>query len=136
MVAVTSNHMVSQRSGSTVSNFGVRPILGLCAAEISDFDQSTSLSNGQYAAVYWALIERQVIFLRDQNWALEEWFRFGCFCALRISEQYESLEGPPEIKKLLRSRTAPKFFGNLWNSGERFLAAPGSRMLALHFGGP
>ena len=113
MVAVTSNHMVSQRSGSTVSNFGVRPILGLCAAEISDFDQSTSLSNGQYAAVYWALIEQQVIFLRDQNWALEEWFGFGCLCALRISKQYESLEGPPEIIKIMKESGGTGIFGNL-----------------------
>jgi taurine dioxygenase len=52
---------------------------------------------------------------------------------LRISEQYEALEGYPEIIEIVKEPTSTGIVGNLWHSDESFLPQPAlGSLLYMH----
>lgn len=103
----------------------VRPIAGACGAELSAVDLSKPLGNDLFAQVHQALLEHQVIFFRDQDLTPEQQIAFSRrFGELRISEQYESLEGYPEIIEIVKEPDSTGIVGNLWHSDESFLPQP------------
>ena len=103
----------------------INPISDACGAEISGVDLSKPLGNEKFAAVHQALLEHQVIFFRDQDLTPEQQVEFSRrFGELRISEQYESLEGYPEIIEIVKEPDSTGIVGNLWHSDESFLPQP------------
>ena len=103
----------------------IKPISGACGAEISGVDLSKPLGNAKFAAVHQALLDHQVIFFRDQDLTPEQQVEFSRrFGELRISEQYESLEGYPEIIEIVKAPDSTGIVGNLWHSDESFLPQP------------
>ena len=81
----------------------IKQISGACGAEISGVDLSKPLGNEKFAAVHQALLDHQVIFFRDQDLTPEQQVEFSRrFGELRISEQYEWLEGYPEIIEIVK----------------------------------
>lgn len=103
----------------------IRPLSGACGAEISGVDLSEPLGNEAFAAVHQALLDHQVIFFREQNLTPDQQVAFSRrFGELRISEQYESLEGHPEIVEIVKEPDSTGIVGNLWHSDESFLPRP------------
>jgi taurine dioxygenase len=103
----------------------VTPITGACGAEISGVDLAQQLGNEGFATVHQALLDHGVIFFRDQALTPEQQIAFSRrFGDLRISEQYESLEGYPEIIEIVKEPDSTGIVGNLWHSDESFLPQP------------
>ncbi|MEL0018891.1 MAG: TauD/TfdA family dioxygenase [Rickettsiales bacterium] len=103
----------------------VTPIAGACGAEISGVDLAQPLGNEGFATVHQALLDHGVIFFRDQVLTPEQQIAFSRrFGDLRISEQYESLEGYPEIIEIVKEPDSTGIVGNLWHSDESFLPQP------------
>ncbi len=103
----------------------VTPITGACGAEISGVDLAQPLGNEGFATVHQALLDHGVIFFRDQVLTPEQQIAFSRrFGDLRISEQYESLEGYPEIIEIVKEPDSTGIVGNLWHSDESFLPQP------------
>ena len=87
------------------------------------------------------MLENQVIFFRDQNLTPDQQVAFSWrFRDLRLSEQYESLNGHPEIIEIVKEPKSTGIDGNHWHSDESFLPRPalGSMLYmieCLEFGG-
>ncbi len=103
----------------------VTPLSGACGAVITGVDLSEPLGNELFAAIHQALLDHQVIFFRDQDLTPDHQValsrRFG---DLRLSEQYESLDGHPEIIEIVKEPESTGIVGNLWHSDESFLPRP------------
>ena len=83
------------------NDIAVNPIAGACGAEIDGVDLSQPIDDGTFQTVERALLDHQVIFFRDQNLTPDQQVAFSWrFGDLRLSEQYESLDGHPEITRL------------------------------------
>lgn len=103
----------------------IKPISGACGAEISGVDPSKPLGNEKFVAVHQAMLDHQVIFFCDQDLTPEQQVEFSrLFGELRISEQYEWLEGYPEIIEIVKEPVITGIVGNLWHSDESFLPQP------------
>lgn len=103
----------------------VRKISGACGAVISGVDLSQPLGNEAFADIHRALLDHQVIFFLDQQLTPDQQIEFSRrFGELRISEQYESLEGYPEIIEIVKEPDSTGIVGNLWHSDESFLPQP------------
>lgn len=104
---------------------GVTRLAGGCGAEIDGVDLGADLSEETFAAVRDALHEHQVIFFRDQDLTPDRLVAFARrFGPLRISDQYQSLEGHPEIIEIVKEPDATGIVGNLWHADESFLERP------------
>jgi taurine dioxygenase len=112
----------------------VTPIAGACGAVVSGVDLSRPLGNETFAAVHQAFLDHQVIFFRDQDLTPEQQIDFSRrFGDLRISEQYEALEGYPEIIEIAKEPDSTGIVGNLWHSDESFLPQPAlGSLLYMH----
>ena len=103
----------------------VRRIAGALGAEISGVDLSVSLSERELREIRRAWLEHLVVFFRDQDLTLEQYFSFS----RQIGEPVEyplvkGLEGYPkiiEVKKLEHERQA---FGAIWHSDTAYLERP------------
>ena len=103
----------------------VTPIAGACGAEISNVDLSQPLDDESFAAVEQALLDHQVIFFRDQTLTPDQQKTFARrFGELRISDQYQPLDGHPEILEIVKEPDATDIVGNLWHCDESFLERP------------
>ena len=103
----------------------VTPLSGACGAVITGVDLSEPLGNETFAAIHQALLDHQVIFFRDQNLTPDQQVAFSWrFRDLRLSEQYESLDGHPEIIEIVKEPKSTGIVGNLWHSDESFLPRP------------
>ncbi len=103
----------------------VTPLSGACGAVITGVDLSEPLGNETFAAIHQALLDHQVIFFRDQNLTPDQQVAFSWrFGDLRLSEQYESLDGHPEIIEIVKEPKSTGIVGNLWHSDESFLPRP------------
>ena len=103
----------------------VTPLSGACGAVITGVDLSEPLGSETFAAIHQALLDHQVIFFRDQNLTPDQQVAFSWrFGDLRLSEQYESLDGHPEIIEIVKEPKSTGIVGNLWHSDESFLPRP------------
>ena len=119
----------------------VVPVSGACGAVISGIDLSKPIGNETFSAIHQALLDHQVVFFRDQDITPDQQIAFSRrFGELRLSEQYESLDGYPEIIEIVKEPESTGIVGNLWHSDESFLPRPalGSLLYMLEcpeFGG-
>lgn len=106
-------------------NISVEPIAGSCGAEILGVDLSQPIDSAVFAIVEQALIDHLVIFFRGQTLTPEQQKAFSRrFGELRISDQYQPLDGHPEILEIVKEPDATGIVGNLWHCDESFLERP------------
>ena len=101
------------------------PLSDACGAVITGVDLSEPLDNETFAVIHQALLDHQVIYFRDQNLTPDQQVAFSRrFGDLHLSEQYESLDGHPEIIEIVKEPKSTGIVGNLWHSDESFLPRP------------
>lgn len=103
----------------------IKPVSGACGAEIFGVDLAKPLGKEAFAIVHQALLDHLVIFFREQKITAEQQISFSRrFGGLRISDQYEAMEGYPEIIEVVKEPDSTGIVGNLWHSDESFLPRP------------
>ena len=103
----------------------VTPIAGSCGAEIGGVDLSQPFDETTFRAVEQAFLDYLVIFFRGQNLTPDHQKSFARrFGELRISDQYQPIDGHPEILEIIKEPDATSIVGNLWHCDESFLERP------------
>ena len=94
------------------NDIAVNPIAGACGAEIDGVDLSQPMDDGTFQTVERALLDHQVIFFRNQRLTPEQQKAFGRrFGELRISDQYQPIDGHPEILEIVKEPDATGIVG-------------------------
>ena len=107
------------------NDIAVNPIAGACGAEIDGVDLSQPMDDGTFQTVERALLDHQVIFFRNQTLTPEQQKAFGRrFGELRVSDQYQPINGHPEILEIVKEPDATGIVGNLWHCDESFMERP------------
>ncbi|MET0541604.1 MAG: TauD/TfdA family dioxygenase [Variovorax sp.] len=110
-----------------------RKISGALGAELTGLDLAEGLDATQASQVREALLEHQVVFIRNQDLTPRQFMRFAEAMGEPIEYPFVSgIEGFPciiEVKKLEHERVN---FGGVWHSDTTYLAEPpmGSMLLA------
>lgn len=103
----------------------VLPINGNIGAEIRGVDLARPLSEPAFRAIRDALVEHEVIVLRDQDISLEQQMAFARrFGELSIHPFSPNLEDKPEVIVLDYSADNPPALTDCWHSDETFREAP------------
>ncbi len=105
--------------------FELRPLAGALGAEIHGVDLAADLSDGMVAALRQALLDRLVIFFRDQDLPPERLLglakRFG------TPNEYpfvKGLDGYPEVIAVTKLPDETVNFGGVWHSDTTYLQEP------------
>ena len=105
--------------------FETRPLAGAIGAEIHGVDLSANLSDGMVAALRQALLDRLVIFFRDQDLPPDRFLalakRFG------TPNEYpfvKGLDGYPEVIAVTKLPDETVNFGGVWHSDTTYLQEP------------
>lgn len=107
------------------NDIAVNPIAGSCGAEIHGVDLSQPMDASTFETVERALLDHLVIFFRDQTLTPDQQKAFAQrFGDLRISDQYQPIDGHPEILEIVKEPDATGIVGNLWHCDESFLERP------------
>ena len=94
-------------------------------AEIRNLNLSQPLTDGEFALVHQALLENEVLVMRDQDIATEDQLAFGrMFGDLLIHPFSPTLDGIPELIVLDNHRDNPPRLTDRWHSDETFREAP------------
>ena len=112
--------VVMQRAGVTVTRVGAN--LG---AEISGVDLRQPLSAEAFGAIEDALVENELIILRNQDITSEQLMAFGRrFGELTVHPFAPSAAEAPQLIKFRNDETNPPFATDVWHSDETFRTAP------------
>ena len=115
-----SRPIVMQRAGITVTRVGAN--LG---AEISGVDLRQPLSDDAFGAIEEALVDNEVIVLRNQDISSEQLMAFGRrFGELTVHPFAPSAAEAPQLIKFRNDETNPPFATDVWHSDETFRAEP------------
>jgi taurine dioxygenase len=103
----------------------IRPVAGALGAEIHGVDLAHDASDETIAEIRQALLDRLVIFFRDQDISPDQHLAF----AKRFGETVEyplvkGLEGYPEIMTVVKLEHEKLNFGGLWHSDTTYLEEP------------
>lgn len=95
----------------------VRPLSPHLGAELSGVDLSRPLANSEAEAIYRLLLDRQVLFFRDQPLTLESQKALGrLFGRLHIHPNTPGPEGHPEILPIHADADSKRVAGERWHS--------------------
>lgn len=123
MLTADNKTQISQPVSAT--QITITPIAGSCGAEIGGVDLSRPLSKRTFRVVEKALLDHLVIFFRGQTLTPNQQKTFARrFGQLRISDQYQPIDGHPEILEIVKEPDATGIVGNLWHCDESFLERP------------
>ena len=123
------------------SSLHIRRLSGALGAEISGVDLSADLADTTIAAIRQALVDHQVIFLRDQALTPQSQTAFGArFGPLNIHPYVAGMAGHPAVMEVVKEPQDRINFGGGWHSDMSFLETPaiGSILYAVEtpaFGG-
>lgn len=107
------------------SEIEVLPIEPTIGAEIRGVDLSLPLSDPTVAAIHDALMDRKVVFFRDQNITPEQHLAFGRrFGEVSVHPFVPHLEHLPEVIVLDNHKDNPVFSTDIWHSDETFREEP------------
>jgi taurine dioxygenase len=112
----------------------IRPIAGALGAEILGPDLRQPLDAGTVAAIRGTLLDRLVIFFRDQDLTPDQFLRFASYFAEPIEYPFvNSIPGFPKIIPVVKLEHERVNFGGIWHSDTTYLETPpmGSMLLAL-----
>ena len=108
-----------------VQSLQIRRTSGALGAEISGVDLSRELPDDTIAAIRQALVEHQVIFLRDQDLTPARQVAFGRrFGPLNIHPYVQGMAGQPEVMEIVKEPSDRINFGGGWHSDMSFLETP------------
>jgi taurine dioxygenase len=110
-----------------------RKIAGALGAELNGIDLTKKLDASQAAEVRQALLDHQVIFLRDQNLTPQQFLDFARAMGTPIEYPFvKGLEGFPEIIEVKKLENERLNFGGIWHSDTTYLEVPpmGSMLLS------
>lgn len=110
-----------------------RKIAGALGAEISGIDLRKKLEAPQAAEVRKALLDHQVIFLRDQDLTPQQFLDFAHAMGTPIEYPFvKGLEGFPQIIEVKKLESERVNFGGIWHSDTTYLEEPpmGSMLLS------
>jgi taurine dioxygenase len=110
----------------------VRPISGTIGAELDGVDSSGDLDQTAVEEIRQALLEFNVVFLRDQELTSEQYLAF----ASRFGEPSEypmlaGLPGFPVITPVIKHADETVNFGGVWHTDTTYLQEPPSATLLL-----
>jgi taurine dioxygenase len=111
----------------------IRKIAGALGAELSGISLSQGLSNAEAHAVRQALLDHQVIFLRQQDLSPAQFLAFAKSMGEPIEYPFvKGLEGFPHIIEVKKLEHEKVNFGGIWHSDTTYLDIPpmGSMLLA------
>jgi len=113
--------LVTEQAGVTVRKVGVH--LG---AEVSGVDLRKPLPDDQFKAIEAALVEHELIILRNQDITSANLMDFGRRFGELTVHPFAPNEGQnaPELIKFRNDETTPPFGTDVWHSDETFRAEP------------
>jgi taurine dioxygenase len=113
--------LVTEQAGVTVKRVGA--YLG---AEVSGVDLGKPLSDAQFEAVENALVENELIILREQDISSDDLMRFGRRFNDLTVHPFAPNEGKnaPELIKFRNDEKTPPYGTDVWHSDETFRAEP------------
>ncbi len=112
----------------------IRPIAPALGAEVRGIDLAEPLDGATLAALRQALLDRLVLFFRDQDLTPERHKAFAArFGALQIDFFVRGMAGHPEIMEIIKRAEDTRVFAANWHTDVSFLEAPslGSVLYAL-----
>jgi taurine dioxygenase len=113
--------IVTEQAGVTVKRVGA--YLG---AEVSGVDLGKPLSDAQFKAVESALVENELIILREQDISSDDLMKFGRRFNDLTVHPFAPNEGKdaPELIKFRNDEKTPPYGTDVWHSDETFRAEP------------
>jgi taurine dioxygenase len=113
--------LVTEQAGVNVKRVGAH--LG---AEVSGVDLGKPLSDAQFKAVESALVENELIILREQDISSDDLMRFGRRFNDLTVHPFAPNEGKnaPELIKFRNDEKTPPYGTDVWHSDETFRAEP------------
>jgi taurine dioxygenase len=111
----------------------VRKIAGALGAELSGLSLADGLSAAQAAEVRKALLDHQVIFIRNQNLTADQYMAFARAMGEPIEYPFvKGLDGYPHIIEVKKLEHEKVNFGGIWHSDTTYLEEPpmGSMLLS------
>src|SRR5260370_16666638 len=110
---------------SATAEIRVKPINGFIGAEIEGVDLRRPLSPAQFKIVHDALVQYEVIVLRDQDITVDQQMAFGAlFGELSIHPFSPNLADKPEVIILDYSDKNPPALTDIWHVDETFRETP------------
>lgn len=111
----------------------IRRIAGALGAEISAVNLAAGLSPAQAQDIRQALLDHQVIFLRDQNLTSQQYMDFAC--AMGEPVEYPFVKGIDGFKHIIEVKKLEHEvvnFGGIWHADTTYLQEPpmGTMLLA------
>ncbi len=125
MPAVRSTASRKAEAEIATRPINVRPINGFIGAEIEGIDLRQPLSPAQFKIVHDALVQYEVIVMRDQDITVDQQMAFGAlFGELSIHPFSPNLADKPEVIILDYSKDNPPALTDIWHADETFREAP------------
>jgi taurine dioxygenase len=109
-----------------MSTLTIERIAGALGAEVRGIDLTTDLTDHEVSALRAALLEHQVVFLRDQPYATEHLERLTVQLGGHGHTPFlESMDGHPGVVRVVREASESGFnFGGQWHSDWSFQPEP------------
>lgn len=106
-------------------HFSVLPATGALGAEVSGVDLSRTLSKPEFADLNRALLDYQVLFIRDQVLDPDLLLKFGKrWGGIHFYPYMKGLESHPEIFEVVKNPGEARTFGNRWHSDQMYSEFP------------
>ena len=109
----------------TSSSIEIRPLSGHIGAEIHGVDVGAGLDDAGFEVVHQALLDHQVIVLRDQKLEHADQIAFARrFGPLDVHPIAIGLDAHPEVIRVFKPAGESACFGTGWHTDNTFFAAP------------
>jgi taurine dioxygenase len=110
---------------AAMAEITVRPLNGFIGAEIEGIDLRRPLTPAEFKVVHDALVQFEVIVMRDQDITVEQQMAFGSlFGELTIHPFSPNLAQRPEVILLDYSKDNPPALTDIWHVDETFRETP------------
>jgi len=103
----------------------IRKLSGVLGAELEDIDLANAADGQLFEEVRRALLEHQVLVLRDQRLSRESQLRLAeCFGKPEIHPIADGMDEHPEVIRVAKPAGEAAFFGTSWHSDNSFFEKP------------
>ncbi|MGE0517216.1 MAG: TauD/TfdA dioxygenase family protein, partial [Hyphomicrobiaceae bacterium] len=110
---------------ATAAKLDVRPIAGVCGAEIHGVDLSQNLSDATVAGIRQALLDHCVIFFRDQEIDTDQHKAFARrFGKIFVHPNYKGVGADDEVVVIRREPGDKKIVGEEWHADTTMVEEP------------
>jgi len=117
--------MLPSPHASPYFKFTLTPASGGLGAEMNGIDLTDPLPRGRFKELKRALLDYQVLFIRDQSLGPEDLLKFGKrWGGIHFYPYMKGLESHPEIFEVIKNPGEPRTFGNRWHSDQMYSETP------------